>query len=176
MKGLSTQLIAELNKDHDNGTFFEAIVVTRDMSVDPVVKDYFCNYTQPIGFEGNVYLVEPMAFDSSFAMDNQMELPVVKINLLSIGNVVDSYLHDPTVKIRQNEILMQILHINDQGLVSLYDQDRLFVQVITSVPKKGTASIMAGLNMRLSDRVPRQTLENNEFPGIRRDIIRAGTV
>ena len=115
-----------------------------------------------------------MAFDSSFAMDNQMELPVVKINLLSIGNVVDSYLHDPTVKIRQNEILMQILHINDQGLVSLYDQDRLFVQVITSVPKKGTASIMAGLNMRLSDRGPRQTLENNEFPGIRQDIIRAG--
>ena len=176
MKGLSSKLIADLNKDYDGGVYFEAIIVTRDMSVTPRVKDYFCNYERPIAFEGNIYEVEPMVFDSGFSITSQMELPATKVNLLNIGDVVDTYIHKKGVKIRKNDIVLQILLIDDHGVVSEYDQERLQIQVLSASPQKGTATIFAGLNFRLSDRVPRETLENDEYPGIRQDIIRAGTV
>jgi hypothetical protein len=175
LKGLSSKQIADLNRDYDGGKFFEAMIVTRDMNADPQVKDYFCNFSRPITFEGNVYQPEAMSFDSSFTMSEAMELPTVKINLLNIGGVIDSYLHDPTVRIRQNDVIQQILHIDRRGIVTEYDRDRLQIQVISGTAGKGTATIYAGLNMRLSDRVPRQTLETNEFPGIRADVIRSGT-
>ena len=173
-KGLSSDLIANLNKDYDGGTYFEAIIVTRDQTVTPAVKDYFCNFNRPIVYKGNVYTPERMNFDASFSMSEQMELPTVKINLLNIGGITDSYLHDPTVRVRKNDIIQQILHIDNFGEVTEYDNDRLQIQVITGTAGKGTATISAGLNMRLTDRVPRETLETDEFPGIRGDVIRSG--
>ena len=174
-KGLSSTQIVELNRDYGGGVFFEAIIVTRDMQSDPQVKDYFCHYSRPISFNGNVYTPEPMKFDASFAMTERMEMPSVKINLLNIGGIADSYLHDPTIKIRKNDIVQQVLHIDSHGVVTEFDKDRLQIQVISGSPGKGTAVIFAGLNMRLTDKVPRGTLETNEFPGIRGDVVRTGT-
>ena len=174
MKGLSSNLIADLNKDYDAGVFFEAIIVTRDMDAVPQVKDYFCNFQRPFVYLGNEYRPEPMEWDASFSLSKSMELPVIKINLANIGAVVDGYLHDPAVKVRRNDLVQQILHISNTGVITEYDRDVLQIQVISGNSGAGTATIFAGWNMRLDDRVPRGTIETNEFPGIRGDAIRKG--
>ena len=171
-KGLSSKLIAELNKDYDGGTYFEAIVVTRDMDAVPQVKDYFCHFTRPVSFNGNVYYPEPMKWEGSFKMTERMELPSVKINMLNIGRVIDSYINDNSINIRHNDIEQQVLHMDRNGVVSMYDNDIMQIQVIHS-GGKGMATIFAGLDMRLTDRVPRETMENTEYPGIRNDVGRS---
>jgi len=174
MKGLSSQQILELNKDHDRGIFFEGLIVTKDMN-DTESQDYFCNFQRAIEFNGHVYTPQGMSFDDAFSMSSSMELPVCQINLINIGGVVDAYLHDPSVHVRRNDIVMQILHIDDEGVVTEFDRDKIQVQVIHGQANAGVATIFAGLNMRLDDRVPRETMETNEFPGIRADVIRSGT-
>lgn len=171
-KGLTSELIANLNKDYDGGTYFEAIIVTLDPKTGE--KDYFASYNGTVIFEGNQYDLVPMRFDSSFMMTERMELPSVRINILNIGRKVERYLHDQTVKIRKNDIIQQILHIDSHGKVTQYDYDRLQIQVVHS-EGKGQATIFAGLNLRLTDPVPRDTLETTECPGIRGDAIRSGT-
>ena len=176
MKGLSSKQITDLNRDDGyGGTFFEAIIVARTApNTDPPVLDYFAKFERTFSFEGNLYQPLPMEWEG-MATSSQMTIPTNNIVISDIGGVVADYLHDPDIQISVNDIIMRILHMSSKGVVSLYDEDLLQIQVVRASIGQGQVTIFAGLDLRFSEQVPKETIETNEFPGIRQDSVRIGT-
>lgn len=174
MKGLSSRQITDLNTDHDNGIFFEALIVTRDMNANPQVKDYFAKFGRNISFDGNEYLPLPMSFTGMNVTSN-MDIPTNTANILNMGGIINRYVYDNAVRIKRNDIVFQILHQDKFGRFEMYDQEELQILVVRGVPGQGAASIFASLGWKLGDKVPKETLETSEFPGIRADVIRSST-
>lgn len=174
MKDLSSRQIADLNARTDGGIFFEAIKVTRDMNSDPQVIDYFANFSASFSFEGNVYETCPLYF-SGMDIKSTMDIPTNTVNIMNPGGMVNQYVYDNNIRIRRNDVWLQILHKNKQGKITMYDQDLLQVLVLRGQPAQGTASLFCSLGFKLGDKVPRETMETSEYPGIRADVIRAST-
>jgi hypothetical protein len=171
MKGLSSAQVKQLNKNHSTGIFFEAIIVTRTTS--PLVKDYFAHFGRRFSFEGNVY--EPCGMEFTGAtVSSSMEIPTNTVNLFNPGGVVNSYIYDSQVRIKRNDIMMRILHMSRGNKVTMYDQELLQILVVRGGNGTGQASIFASLGWKLGDRVPKETIESSEYPGVRADIGRVG--
>lgn len=171
MKGLSTSQIADLNRQTDGGIFFEAISVTRDVG-DNIV-DYFANFGSRFSFKGNTYEVCPMTFEGMNNTSN-MEIPTNTVNVFNVGGVVNQYVYDNNIRIKRNPIVLQIMHCDRLGRFVEYDREELQILVLRGTPGAGGASIFASLGWKLGDRIPKQTIETSEFPGIRGDAVRRG--
>jgi|ERR1044072_9915781 hypothetical protein len=171
MKGLSTSQIADLNRQSDGGIFFEAIAVTRDVTNETI--DYFANYGRKFSFKGNIYEVCPMSFDGMNQTSN-MEIPTNTVKIFNVGGVVNQYVYDNNIRIKRNPIVLQILHCDRLGRFSEFDREELQVLVLRGSPGAGVASIFASLGWKLGDRIPKQTIETSEYPGIRGDAVRSG--
>lgn len=174
MKDLSSAMIKDLNSRTDSGIFFEAIIVTRDMITDPQVKDYFANFPSSFSFEGNIYLPAPLHF-TGMNITASMEIPTNTVNIMNPGGIINQYIYDNDVRIRRNDIVLQILHKSNIGKITRYDEDLLQILVLRGVPGQGTASMFCSLGFKLGDKVPNQTMETSEYPAIRADVVRAST-
>lgn len=101
-----------------------------------------------------------------------MSLPVATVNLSNVGNQVIDYIEDESneVVIRHNDVKMQVISRDRLGTFTLYGEAAM--QALLVVDNGETVSLHLGLNVRLEDDLPADTIELNEFPGLRADVIR----
>jgi hypothetical protein len=103
-----------------------------------------------------------------------MEIPTNTVNLANPGGIINRYVYDNQIRIRRNDISFKILHCDRVGRFSQYDEEILQILVVRAGTGVGQASIFASLGWKLGDRVPKQTIETSEYPGIRADVTRVG--
>jgi len=175
MKDLPSSLVKKLNNNDSGLVYFEAFcIMTSEEDAEPRVYDYFANFSRPIGFQGNIYEPVLMVFSES-EVSTKMEIPQAEIKLPNVGNRIDDYL-DRRVIIEDKEIRKQLL-VYDEGNdpdVYMYDEEVMSVEVLRT--NDVGAIIVCGFRVKFDDPVPRQTLETNEFPALRADVIRAGSL
>ncbi len=172
MKGLSSEQLKTINAQSKTGKFIEAIVFTRDQS-DPDVKDYFIRYSRPITFNGNTY--NPLDFMwSGVKVSSAMELPSVQVTISNLGGQVLDYIEQNNIEIEGNDVWLQILHIDKYAIITFVDEMLFQVEALVA-DYHTSATFHLGVNYSLNDQIPRFTLEKQEFPGIRDDVIRVGT-
>lgn len=172
MKAFSSELLKDLNANSTTGKFMEAAMFVRDQST-PSVRDYFVNHERGISFNGNTYAPLSMIW-SGIKVDAAMELPTNEITVSNLGGVVIDYLEDPSVDINQNDVYLQVLFMDKFRKISLIEQMLFQVELVVADYNRA-AVFQLGVNYSLNDLVPRQTLEKQEFPGIRDDVIRVGS-
>lgn len=172
MKGFSSEIIRELNSQSTTGRFVEAAVFTRDQS-NPSVKDYFIRNQRPVSFNGNTYLPLDMTF-SGIKVGAGMELPTNQVVISNLGGVVIDYIEENGVNIEGNDVFLQILHFDKYSRITLVDEMLFQVEVLVADYYK-VATVHLGVNYSLNDPIPNGTIETNEFPAIRSDVIRIGT-
>lgn len=163
--------IKELNAQYSTGIFFEALVVVRNPDASPVVVDYFANYPEPFELDGNTYLSLGMVF-SDEKNDASMSLPIASVSMSNAGNQVIDFIEDDSndVVISHNDVTMQVIHRDRLGNFELYRETTM--QALLVVDNGDTVSLQLGLNIRLEDDLPTETIEITEFPGLRGDVTR----
>jgi len=171
MKDFSSQEIKDLNAQSSKGKFVEAVIFTRDQS-NPSVKDYFVRYGRSVSFQGNLYQPLDMAW-LGIKTTATMELPGNQVVVSNLGGKVIDYLEDPSINIESNDVVLQVLHIDKFGKINLIDELLFQVETIIADYHK-TATFNLGVNYSLNDIIPRQTIETQEFAGIRQDVVRVG--
>lgn len=169
MKGFSSEQIEQINANARTGRFVEAVIFARDETT----KDYFVRNGKPVYFNGSTY--QPLDFVfSGIKVTNTMELPTVQVTVSNLGGQVLAYIEDNDIDIETNDVWLQILFIDKFNKVTLVDE--MLFQVETMVADYNTAATFnLGVNYSLNDPIPRYTLEKQEFPGLRDDVIRVGT-
>lgn len=171
MKSFSSEQIAALNAKSTTGRFVEAIIFTRDQ--DTGEKDYFIRNGRPISFRGHQYQPLDFAWDG-IKISAAMELPSNRIVVSNLGGQVIDYLENEDIVIEGNDVLLQILFIDRFQKITLVDEMLFQVEIIVADYHE-SATFHLGVNYSLNDIVPRGTLETQEFPGLRDDVIRVGT-
>lgn len=173
MKGFSSEQLDSLNAQSKTGRFVQAIEFVRDPD-DPINgRDYFVRNSRSIVFNNHVYQPLDMKW-SGIKVGTGMELPSVQIDVSNLGGQVLHYIEDNDIEIEENDVWLQIFHINKFGTVTLVD--KMLFQLETIVADYHTvARFNLGVNYSLNDPIPRDTLEKQEYPGIRDDVIRVGT-
>jgi hypothetical protein len=171
-KAFSSEQLEQLNAKMTSGKFREAVIFTRNQD-NPNIKEYFIRHGRPIVFKGNTYQPLDMAW-AGMKVSSSMELPSNQVVVSNLGGSINDYLEDPEVEIEGNDVTLQILYIDKFGQVSLVDEMLFQVEVVVADYHKA-ATFHLGVNYSLNDVVPRQTIEKQEFPGIRDDVIRVGT-
>jgi len=164
--------LQELNAQSTSGRFVEAVIFTRDQS-DPSSKEYFVRNSRPIIFRGNTY--SPLDFAwAGMRVSSSMELPTNQVSISNLGGSVTDYLEDNDVEVDDNDVLLQILHIDKYNKILLVDEMLYQLEfIVADYHKSATAHL--GVSYSLNDSVPRGTIETNEYPAIRGDAIRIGT-
>lgn len=168
---LTTSQIKELNARFSDGIFFEGLVIVRDPDANPIVTDYFANYPDSFELDGNTYVPLAMVFPDQKA-DGSMSLPVASVNLSNAGNQVIDYIEDESnqVVIAHNDVIMQVIHRDRLGNVDIYSEVAMQASFVVDFGE--IVSLHVGLNIRLEDDLPTDTIEVSEFPGLRADVIR----
>lgn len=171
MKSFSSSQIEDLNAKSSNGKFVETIIFTRNQN-NPSIKDYFIRYGRSISFQGNLY--QPLDFAwIGIKTTAAMELPGNQILVSNLGGKVIDYLEDPSINISSNDVVLQVLHIDKFGKITLVDELLFQVETIIADYHK-SATFNLGVNYSLNDIIPRQSIETQEYPGIRQDVVRVG--
>lgn len=171
-KAFSSELLEQLNSKSTTGKFREAAIFTRDQT-DPTSKEYFIRNGRPVSFRGNIYRSLNMRWDGIKTSAN-MELPSNQVAIANLGGSVLEYLEDNNIRLEGNDVMLQILYVDRFLKVSLIDEMLFQVEFMVADYYKG-ATFHLGVNYSLNDLIPRNTIEKQEFPGIRDDVIRVGT-
>jgi len=172
VKHFSSEQLKELNATHTRGRFVEAAVFTRDMD-NPSIKDYFVRNRRPLVFQGETYLPLDITW-IGMKTTASMELPNNQVVISNLGGVVIDFIEDNDIDINGNDVLLKVLYIDKFGKISLTDEMLYQVELIVADYYK-SATFNLGVNYSLGDVIPRQTLETQEYPGLRQDVIRIGT-
>lgn len=172
MKGFSSEQLEALNAKSSTGNLVEAVIFTRDQS-DPSTKDYFVRFERSIKFDGNTYTPLDMVW-SGMKVTTTMELPNNQVVVNNLGGRIIDYIEDNNINIDGNDVVLQVLFIDKYQNITLIDEMLYQVEIMVADYHK-TATFHLGVNYSLTDIVPRNTLETQEFPGLRSDVIRVGT-
>lgn len=172
-KAFSSDQLAELNAKSTKGRFVEAAIFTRDQNDPDNSKEYFFRFGTPMTFQGNLYHPIDMVWDG-LKVTSKMDLPTNEVVVSNLGGSVIEYLEDNSVDVNGNDVILQILLIDKFNRITLVDRMLFQLEAITADYNKA-ATFHLGVNWSLNDPIPRYTLEKSEFPGIRDDVIRAGT-
>jgi hypothetical protein len=171
MKAFSSAQIEALNAKSTSGRFVEAMTFTRDQ--DAQTKDYFVRNGRPISFRGNQYRPLDFAWEG-IKVTSSMELPSNSVIVNNIGNLVVDYLEDEDIDLDGNDVVLQQLYIDKYNKITLIDE-MLFQVEIMVADYYQSCTFHLGVNYSLNDIIPRETIETQEFPAIRDDVIRVGT-
>jgi hypothetical protein len=172
MKAFSSEQLDAINAQSTKGKFVEAVIFTKDPN-NSLDKDYFVRWSRPISFKGNQYRPLDMAW-SGIKTTANMELPSNQVIVSNLGGAVIDYLEKDDVNINGNDVVLQVLYIDKYNKISLIDEMLYQVEVVVADYHKA-ATFHLGVNFSLNDIVPNKTIETQEFPAIRDDVIRAGT-
>lgn len=169
---LTSDQIEDLNSQFSDRRFFEAMSIVRNPNVSPTVTDYLAHNPDPVVFEGNTYQPLPMRFVNLKA-DSSHSLPVATVNFSNIGNLVVDYIEDDDngYDVDGNDVTLMVLAMDRLGRVFKYREDRF--QVLMAVDdQQRTMTLYLGLLVRFNDPIPFETIERNEFPALRGDVVR----
>jgi hypothetical protein len=158
MKTFSDEWINRLNSTHSGGLFFKAAV----LEVDDDTTLYFSDTQDPITFDGNVYTPLQMVWAGQ-ETSAEMPLPSVKVTVPDINGAVGAFLE--TTSLNGRDVTLQLLHRDLLSVVTDVDTVQLQVMLIELKPQEA-AVFTLGLNLALSDQLPKSVMTRAEYPGI----------
>jgi hypothetical protein len=155
VKIFSDEWVARLNAQHGGGVFFKAAIVT----VDDLTTNYYADVHDPVTFNSNLYLPLPMAWEGN-EQTAQMSLPSIRVTVPNISGAVGAYLE--TTSLLGRDVTLQLLH---QDLLSVVtDVDTVQLQVMMVEWGEQAAVFTLGLNLALTEQLPRGVVTRAEFP------------
>ena len=160
-KSFSTDYVNKLNAQHSGGIFLQAVEVTETTS--PLVIRRFVTFEESIIFDGNTYTPLHMEW-SGLEVGDGMSLPSASIVVPSANSIIMDWAEE--FDIRENDVRLQILHLDLLSDLAAVDEILLQVQSIAGDPSGGAITFTLGLNLGLSDKIPRGVTLKSEFPGL----------
>ncbi len=165
MKTFSSEFLAQLNARLEAGTFLKAIEVSED---DDTTR-YFVDFERAITYAGHEYLPLPMTW-SGFEVERNMALPTMTIAVPSLDGTVIAWVED--LNVLERDVTLLILHLDQLGDSQAKDTLTLQIQGVQDDPGEGLCVFTLGLNLGLSDQLPRGLIMKADFPGIPDDRVR----
>lgn len=157
MKNFSADWLARLNAQHSGGIFFLAAVLT----VGPEDIRRYADVQRTIEFDGESYLPLPMRLEG-LGQSAQQSLPAVRVTVAAVTGEVEAFL--ATTDILGHDVVLQILHLDLLDDVQM--QDSIALQVMAAEWNHLTATFTLGINLALSDLLPRHVLTADFAPGV----------
>jgi hypothetical protein len=167
VKTFSNSYIDRLNRVSGGGRFLKAVIVTE--SVSPPIKKYYVDNEREIVFEGNTFTPLSMNW-SGFETSSSMSLAKMTVTVPNLGGEVIAYIEE--IDILENDVEFLILHIDLLNEVNAVDRTILQIQTIEA--DDNIAAFTVGINLGLSDLLPREVIMKSEFPGLVDDVLRLG--
>jgi len=151
--------IARLNAQHGGGRFFRAAIVELIVGSD---TRYVADVTDPFTFNSQLYTPLPFRVEG-LELTSQRELPRISISVSNITGAISEVLEASSPI--GNDIILQLLHEDLLGTVTDVDQIALNILQVTWRPGE-IARFQCGLNLGLTDQLPRHVFTRAEYPGI----------
>lgn len=164
MKAFNADWITRLNAQHSGGLFFLAAVLV----VGPGDTRRYADTQRPIVFDGQTYTPLPLRVEG-MGQSSQQSLPTVKLTVPNITGEVGEFLE--TTDILGHDVTLQILHLDLLGDVT--NQDSIRLQVLAVPWNDQAATFQLGLNLALSEQLPRHLISAREFSGVPEGLRRA---
>jgi hypothetical protein len=164
-KLFSNAYIERLNAESSGGILLRSIILTED-PIGPV-KKYFVDFDRELVVDGNTYVRLPMRWDG-YEISSSMSLPQMKVSTFNLGQIVSDYVEE--IDILGNEAIVQILHLDLLNDPTARDQITMQVQVVEGDDLFATFTL--GMDLGLTDLLPRGVITKDEFPGVVDDVIR----
>jgi hypothetical protein len=175
MKAFSDEFVRKLNARSEAGTFLKAIEVTEDADT-PIIRRYV-DFEREITYGGNTYKRLPMAW-SGLEIQPGMQLPTMDVTVPSVPmEREDGEIHSVSewielLDLLEHDVRLLILHLDLLDDSTAKDQVLLQIQTVQDDPAAGACVIRLGLNLDLTDMLPRGVITKAEFPGIPDDRVR----
>jgi len=159
-KSFTAAFLTKLNEDiGDGGKFLKAVQLVEN-PVGPVVK-YFVDHERSIIFDGNTYNPLPMEW-SGLDINQGMTLPTMRVAVPNLGGEVVDYLEE--LDVLENDVTLLLLHLDLLGDTTAFDKLLFQIQGISG--DQLVAVLDLGINVGIEDRIPREVITTDEFPGI----------
>lgn len=158
MKSFDSGFLARLNAQYNAGVFLEALKLTES----PSVTKYFVNAQRSIVFQGQTYTPLSMQWEG-VELSATMALPSVRVTVPSIMGEVEDYLE--LTDITGQSVVLQIFHLDLLGVANAVDEVALEVMAIQGRPLE-SVTFHLGLDLTLTQQLPRHLISSEEFPGI----------
>jgi hypothetical protein len=155
--GFSDDFIARLNATYSGGVFFKAAI----LSVDNDTTLYFADTDYAITFDSHTYQMRPMSWQG-LGQTSQQNLPTIQVVTTNVLGDIGDFLEETDLLGREVQLL--ILHRDLLGTVT--DSDRVRLSILATDWDSQQATFHLGLNIGLSETLPRHIITSKEFPGV----------
>lgn len=166
MKQFSDDFIERAAKVYGAGVWLKGAVVAHAQGTD-----YWVHAAEPLVFQGHTYQPLPMQWEGVDA-SSSMQLPSVKVTVPNIQGQAEAYID--SVDMLGKEVRLQIMHFD--LLDNPTEVDEIALQVHSIEINRQTVGIMCGVNLGLTDLLPKFVITRAEFPGNVDDIRRFSIV
>lgn len=164
MKSFSSSWIEHLNSTSDQGVFVKIAQVTL-----PTTTLYLADTQAPLTFNGQVYQPRAMTWEG-WEQTSQQSLPTIQVTVTDIDGVVGDFLERTNVL--GLDVVLGIVHEDLLGTVTDVESVRLSIMAVDWQP--GVSSTFhVGLDLALSELLPKGIITASEFPGVPESLRRA---
>lgn len=160
----SDAYLARLNAHYNGGVLLRAAV----LSIDDMTTGYYVDAHDPVTFNGNEYIPIPMRWQG-IGQNSQRDLPRVSVTVSNVDGQVGAFLE--TTSLLGRDVTIQLLHAD--LLATVTDVDSIRLQILLVEWTDMQATFTAGLNLALTEQIPRRVVTRAEFPGTPDDLRRA---
>lgn len=153
----SDEWIARLNATSGGGVFAKAVILV----VSPSETLYFADTQESIDFNGETYQPMPMTWEA-VGQNSQLALPSIRVTVPNVTGVIGSYLE--VTNLLGADVTLQLLHLELLGTVT--DVDTVRLQLMLYEWNELAATFTLGLNLGLTESLPRHVMTRAEYGGI----------
>lgn len=166
MKQFSSSFIERASKVYGAGVWLKAAVVEHEGGTD-----YWVHAAEPLTFQGHLY--QPLAMEwEGIDASSTMPLPSVRVSVPNVQGQAEAYID--SVQMLGKDVRLQILHFD--LLQNPTDVDEVALQVHAIDVNRQMVSVLCGVNLGLTDLLPKYVISRAEFPGNVDDIRRFSIV
>jgi hypothetical protein len=158
MKPFDSQFIDRLNALYGGGVLLRAALVFL-----PSRTDAWVSYNESVVYRGITYQPLPMIWDGVEASSG-MQLPGVRVSVDNTLGLAEDYID--SVNLLGCDVLLQLFSLELLQYPSYLYADEIALQVQSIEVTMQAVSVMCGINLGLSDALPKHILTLKEFPGI----------
>ena len=160
----SSAWIENLNSLTQGGVFFFGAILT----VAPGDVRRYADTQDPITFAGFEYTPLGLRVEG-WGQTAEQSLPTLKVTVSNVTGEVGEFLE--TRSLIGNDCVLHVLHLALLGTTS--DVDSIRLQVMSTEWNWQSCTITLGINVGLSESIPRGVIAKSEFPGVPDNIRRA---